>query len=82
MGIDNNVDWTASATPQGEQYNPGLSRKSRVQSLANKAAESKAATVAVSRHNVMDKLLGDYNLAAIDSGGSDPYNATGRQFRR
>ena len=73
MGIDNNVDWTASATPQGEQYGPGLSRK---------AAGSKAAAVVTTKHAVMDKLLGDNNLAALDAGGSDPYNATGRQFRR
>jgi hypothetical protein len=30
----------------------------------------------------MDTLLGDNDLAAMDVGGSDPYNATGRQFRR
>ena len=30
----------------------------------------------------MDTLLGENNLSAIDVGGSDPYNATGRQFRR
>jgi hypothetical protein len=82
MGIDNNIDWTVPATPQGEQYGPGLSRKSEFQKLANKAAANKAATVAVSKHNVMNKLLGDNNLAALDAGGSDPYNATGRQFRR
>jgi hypothetical protein len=73
MGIDNKVDWTASATPQGEQYGPGLSRK---------AAKSKAAAGVISKHAVMDKLLGDNKLAAFDAGGGDPYNATGRQFRR
>ena len=30
----------------------------------------------------MDTLLGKNNLAALDESGSDPYNATGRQFRR
>jgi hypothetical protein len=30
----------------------------------------------------MDTLLGEHNLAAPDEGGRDPYNATGRQFRR
>jgi hypothetical protein len=87
MGIDNNIDWTAAATPQSEQYGPGLSRKSRFESLANKAAqakadERKAATGTLTKHLVMDKLLGENNLAAVDAGGSDPYNATGRQFRR
>jgi hypothetical protein len=30
----------------------------------------------------MDTLLGENNLSAHDAGGNDPYNATGRQFRR
>jgi hypothetical protein len=31
----------------------------------------------------MEKLLGQNNLAAHhDENGTDPYNATGRQFRR
>jgi hypothetical protein len=30
----------------------------------------------------MDALLGESNLSATDVGGGDPYNATGRQFRR
>jgi hypothetical protein len=30
----------------------------------------------------MDTLLGENDLSAHDAGGSDPYNATGRQFRR
>jgi hypothetical protein len=30
----------------------------------------------------MDTVLGENKLPAIDAGGSDPYNATGRQFRR
>jgi hypothetical protein len=82
MGIDNNIDWTVPTTPQGEQYGPGLSRNARFLSLAKQAAQSKAAAVAVSRHNVMDTLLGENNLAAVDASGGDPYNATGRQFRR
>jgi hypothetical protein len=87
MGIDNNIDWTAAATPQSEQYGPGLSRKSRFESLASEAAQAKAderksSTGVLARHHVMDKLLGKNNLDAFDAGGSDPYNATGRQFRR
>jgi len=68
-GNDNQVDWTAATTP-----NQGV-----VQSLASQAkprAEPK------SRRNVMDTLLAENNLTAFDVGGSDPYNATGRQFRR
>jgi hypothetical protein len=34
------------------------------------------------KRNVMDTLLGENNLAAFEVGGNDPYNATGRQFRR
>ena len=30
----------------------------------------------------MDTLLGENNLAAYDASGDDPYNATGRHFRR
>jgi hypothetical protein len=30
----------------------------------------------------MDTLLGQNDLAAVDVAGGDPYNATGRQFRR
>ena len=87
MGIDNNIDWTAAATPHSEQYGPGLARKSRFESLANAAAQAKSderktATGPLTKHHVMDKLLGENNLAAVDAGGGDPYNATGRQFRR
>ena len=75
MGIDNNIDWTIPTTPQAEQYGPGLARKSAFLS-------KKDAAVAVSKRSVMDKLLGENSLAAFDAGGNDPYNATGRQFRR
>ena len=75
MGIDNNIDWTIPTTPQVEQYGPGLARKSPFIS-------KKADAVAASRRSVMDTLLGENSLAAFDAGGNDPYNATGRQFRR
>ena len=67
-GNDNQVDWTAAATPS-EGVIPSLSRPSRPRPELTK-------------RNVMDTLLGDNNLAAYDAGGTDPYNATGRQFRR
>jgi hypothetical protein len=68
-GIDNQVDWTAAATPN-EGVVPSLSRpaKPRVEPR--------------SRRDVMDTLLGENKLTAIDAGGNDPYNTTGRQFRR
>ena len=68
-GNDNHVDWTAAATPN-EGVVPSLSRKAkpRVESMT--------------KRDVMDTLLGENNLSALDAGGSDPYNATGRQFRR
>jgi hypothetical protein len=68
-GNDNQVDWTAATTPN-EGVVPSLSRpaKPRVEPMT--------------KRNVMDTLLGENNLAAFDAGGSDPYNATGRQFRR
>lgn len=69
-GNDNQLDWTASSTPQGERIAPSLSH------------QPKPRTVPLTRRSVMDTLLGENNLSALDAGGSDPYNATGRQFRR
>jgi hypothetical protein len=69
-GNDNQVDWTAAATPQGEGVSPGLARS------------RKPKTVTHTRASVMDTLLGKSNLSATDVSGSDPYNATGRHLRR
>ena len=68
-GNDNQVDWTAATTPH-EGVVTGLSRR------AKPRVEPKT------KRNVMDTLLGENNLTAIDASGADPYNATGRQFRR
>jgi hypothetical protein len=68
-GNDNHVDWTAAATPS-EGVVPSLSRQARPRVTPQ------------TKRNVMDTLLGENNLAAVDAGGNDPYNATGRQFRR
>jgi hypothetical protein len=68
-GNDNQIDWTAASTPN-EGVVPSLSRKPRPRVLPQ------------TKRNVMDTLLGENNLTAVDAGGSDPYNATGRQFRR
>ncbi|HEU4781638.1 MAG TPA: hypothetical protein VFS58_17290 [Steroidobacteraceae bacterium] len=69
-GNDNQVDWTAATTPTGEGVAPSLSRN------------TKPRVIPQTKRNVMDTLLGENNLAAFDAGGNDPYNATGRQFRR
>jgi hypothetical protein len=68
-GNDNQVDWTAAATPS-EGVVPSLTRPARPRPEAKP------------KRDVMDTLLGENNLAAFDAGGTDPYNATGRQFRR
>lgn len=68
-GNDNQVDWTAAATPS-EGVVPSLSRQPR------------PPTTPQAKRNVMDTLLGENDLAAFDAAGNDPYNATGRQFRR
>ena len=68
-GNDNQVDWTAATTPH-ESVVTSHSRR------AKPRVEPKPA------RNVMDTLLGENNLSAIDASGADPYNATGRQFRR
>jgi hypothetical protein len=68
--IDNNIDWTVPSTPSGERVGPSLARP------------QKAPPAPVTKYTVMDKLLGENNLAAFDPNGTDPYNATGRQIRR
>jgi hypothetical protein len=68
-GNDNQVDWTAAAT-----LSEGV-----VRSLGS---QPKPRAAPKTRRNVMDTLLGENDLLAIDASGSDPYNATGRQFRR
>jgi hypothetical protein len=68
--IDNNLDWTVPSMPEGERVAPSLSS-------ARKPAPSPRPA-----RSTLDKLLGDANLTAFDSSGNDPYNATGRQFRR
>lgn len=69
-GNDNQVDWTAASTPQGERVLPSLVRT------------QKPKAVPQTKRAVMETLLGENNLSASEVNGSDPYNATGRQFRR
>jgi hypothetical protein len=65
---DNNFHRTASPTA-GELVVPSLAPRKQ----AREPAESSG---------VMDTLLGKNNLVALDESGRDPYNATGRHFRR
>jgi hypothetical protein len=69
-GNDNQIDWTAAATPHGEAVVPSL------------GAKPKPRVLPANKRDVMNTLLGENDLAAQDAGGNDPYNATGRQFRR
>jgi hypothetical protein len=72
-GNDNQVD-RAAATPS-EGVVPSLWRPASPGAV-------QAKPVLDAQRSVMDTLLGQNNLAAFDAGGNDPYNATGRQFRR
>lgn len=76
-GNDNQVDWTAAATPQGERVD-----RTAHEGVLPSLARTKPRTIPLTRRSVMDTLLGENDLSAHDAGGSDPYNATGRQFRR
>ena len=67
-GNDNQVDWTAATPHEGVVTSLSRQAKPRVEPKSKRA--------------VMDTLLGENNLTAIDASGADPYNATGRQFRR
>jgi hypothetical protein len=69
-GNDNQVDWTAASTPEGDKL------------VANPWRQQKPRTPPLTKRGVMDTLLGENNLSASDVGGSDPYNTTGSQFRR
>lgn len=73
-GKDNQVDWTAAATPQGDRVGEGV--------LPSLSRPRKTRDLPQTRRSVMDTLLGANDLSAMDVNGSDPYNATGRQFRR
>lgn len=71
--IENHLDRTASATPGSDRFGPGLRTPLRT---------SKSSPARHPERNVMNTLLGENNLVALDENGKDPYNATGRQFRR
>ena len=74
-GKDNQLDWTAHGTPSGDRVGPGLSGR-------HKQLPAARPQPAHTRSSVMDTLLGQNNLSAFDASGNDPYNTTGRHFRR
>jgi hypothetical protein len=69
-GIEQNIDWTAATTPADDRVHPGLTTRAKTEAAPG------------ARRDVMETLLGKNNLAAVDPSGGDPYNATGRHFRR
>jgi hypothetical protein len=71
--IENNIDWIVPSTPGSGPAGKGL------QPLPAKQPQR---TPPATRGGVMSTLLGDHELAVPDEAGRDPYNATGRQFRR
>ena len=71
--IENNIDGIVPSTPGGEPAGKGL---------PSLPAKQPQRTPPATRGGVMDTLLGDHNLTVPDESGRDPYNATGRQFRR
>ena len=71
QGIESHIDWTAPSKPHGKRVGAGITGRSMPE-----------APVPPEKRDVMDTLLGKNNLTASDMSGSDPYNATGRFFRR
>jgi len=69
-GIEQHGDWSAPNQPAPERAGAGLGARARTEPAP------------VPRRDVMATLLGENNLAAFDASGGDPYNATGRHFRR
>ena len=69
QGTDKHFERSTPKAPAGENFGPGQSGRVR-QPAAGPGRE------------VMNTLLGENNLAAFDTSGSDPYNATGKFFRR
>ena len=66
---NNDIQGTVLASPGGERVVPSLVR-------------SRTAPKQASKDEVVDTLLGKHDLVALDESGRDPYNATGRHFRR
>lgn len=68
QGIESHIDWTAPSKSRGERAGSGTAHRHE--------------PAAPEKRKVMDTLLGKNNLSATDVSGDDPYNATGRHFRR
>jgi hypothetical protein len=67
----NHIGRTIPTTPGHDRVGPGLTRRPPEQTAPTKAQRS-----------VMDRLLGNNDLAAFDPSNNDPYNASGRRIRR
>jgi hypothetical protein len=67
--MQNSSDRAVPAVANG-RLGPALDRQGRSSPLPG------------TRHEVMNTLLGENDLAAFDAFGGDPYNATGRHVRR
>jgi hypothetical protein len=70
QGIESHIDWTAPSKARGEAARAGSTGRPERERLPS------------DKRQVMDTLLGKNNLCAADVSGDDPYNATGRHFRR
>ena len=70
QGIESHIDWTAPSKVRSERGGPGSTHRPERQAPSS------------DKRKVMDTLLGKNNLSASDVSGEDPYNATGRHFRR
>ena len=73
-GKDNQVDWAAATTHHDDRVAEG--------DLPGRSRPEKRRDIPRTRTGVMDTLLGANNLVASDVDGGDPYNATGRHYRR
>ena len=69
QGIESHIDWTAPSKSRGDPSRSGSTSRPDREPPSDK-------------RKVMDTLLGKNNLSAADVSGEDPYNATGRHFRR
>ena len=70
QGIESHIDWTAPSKSRGVRGSPSTGQADLPPAPASEKSK------------VMDTLLGNNNLSASDASGDDPYNATGRHFRR
>jgi hypothetical protein len=71
QGIESHIDWAAPSKARSHRVGPGPEGR-----------PERGAHIPATKRDVMDTLLGKNDLSAADISGNDPYNATGRHFRR